>query len=109
MHGMNRFNAFHLDDDDILDYQVDPIAQFDFFAIIDDRQADLASDVKSAFCQFMLKTGLICALQQSGAEQRVDLHRTGNDFACDLVDAEIVNGSCSCHSNCIPQSSCFPL
>ena len=63
MHWMNCLNAFHLDDYRVLDDQVNPVAQFDLFAVIDHRQTDLTSNVKSAFCQFMLKAGLISAFQ----------------------------------------------
>lgn len=68
MDGMERLNAFHLDDDGSLDYQVYPVTEINFFAVIDDGQADLASDTKPAFCQFMLQAGLICAFQQSRPE-----------------------------------------
>ena len=47
MDGMDRFDALHLDDYEVLDHEIHPVAQFDFLAIVNDGQADLAGHVKA--------------------------------------------------------------
>jgi hypothetical protein len=106
---MNRFDPLHLDDYEVLDHEIHPVAQFDFLAIVNDRQADLAGRVKPAFSQFMLKAHLVCAFQQSRPQQRVDAHRPRNDRVSDLIDAKVANRSSSSLSNCITQCCGFPL
>jgi hypothetical protein len=103
MDWMECFDAFYFDDDEVFDQQIDAVTEFDFFAVIDYRQTDLAAEDKAAFFQFVSEASLVCAFQKARPKQGMDVHRGGNDGACDLVDAKIGEGSCRCHSYCITQ------
>jgi len=106
MNRMDRLDAFHLDNDEGLDDQVDPVSQLDPFVVVNHRQPDLAGDSQAAFAQFMSKASLISALQQPRSEQRMNSHRTGNDCTADLVRAESCGRS---HPTLIPDFPCETL
>ena len=109
MHGMNCLNAFHCDDNGVFHDQVNPVSQFDFLSVIDYGQADLAGHIQPALSQFMLKAGLIGAFEESRAEQRMNMHGSGDNSACNLVDPEITNGNQRCHFKGISHCRCLPL
>jgi hypothetical protein len=110
MNWMDCFDALHFDDNQILDDQVDPVAQFDFFSVENHRQPDLAGDCKSAFPKFMSKTSLVGALQQSGTKYGVNVHSRRHDCARNLVNANRRDRWCrSDHSNYITHQSRFTL
>ena len=77
MHRMNRFNTLHFNDHHTFDHKVDAISQFDFFAVINDRQANLTRNRKPALLEFMLQARAIGTLKQSGSQKRMEFYCRG--------------------------------
>jgi hypothetical protein len=48
VNGMDRFYAFHFDDDGVLDDPIDAVPEFDFLAVVDHGQTDLAGHAEPA-------------------------------------------------------------
>jgi hypothetical protein len=66
INGMNRLNAFNLDDDEVLDHQVHPVPQFDLLSVVNHRQTDLADHLEPTLPQFMSQTTLIALSSSPG-------------------------------------------
>src|SRR5271170_775900 len=90
MNWMDRLDAFHFDDHQILDNEVYSVSQFDFFTVENHRQTDLAGDCKSAFSKLMGKTSLVGALQQSWTKDGVDVHGGRHHCSRELVNANLL-------------------
>ena len=53
MDWVDCFHGFHFDYDSALDHQVDAVSDFEFAPFVDDRQGDLAGDVKATASEFV--------------------------------------------------------
>ena len=63
MNGMDCIDAFHFDDNRILDDQVDAVTKLDLFSVENNRQSDLARYSEAALSEFMGETALISAFE----------------------------------------------
>jgi hypothetical protein len=66
MYRMDCFNAFHFDDNECLDDQVDAISEFDPLAVVNHRKPDLAGDDETSFSKLMRQASLVGALSNPG-------------------------------------------
>ncbi len=87
MHGMDRLDALHFDDNQTLDNEIYAVSQFDSFSVENHWQTDLAGDCESSFSKFMSKTSLVGALQQPRTEYSVNVHGGRHDRSRNLINA----------------------
>jgi hypothetical protein len=48
MNRVNRLDALYFDDDEILHHKIHAIAEFDLFAVVDGRKANLTGNLETA-------------------------------------------------------------
>ena len=84
---MDHLHAFDLDNDEVLNEKIDPIAQFELFSFVYDGKTDLGFDSISMFSQFFGETCFVGAFKESGAEQGVDFDCGADYCAGHLIDA----------------------
>ena len=106
---VNCFYRFHFDDYSVLDNEVQPISEFEFLIVVDHRQADLRGDFQTAFSKFVGKTRRVGALEEPGAEARMNFHRSINNCAGDTVYGKRRRARRGSHIDGIPQSPRVPL
>jgi hypothetical protein len=82
MQGQQFFHSLELDDDAIFNQEVDSIPGFELNAVVSDRQADLVLKLQSGYGKLVVKAGLICALQQTCAENGMNLVRRIWNLTC---------------------------
>ncbi|MGA8271755.1 MAG: hypothetical protein WB919_09380 [Candidatus Sulfotelmatobacter sp.] len=88
MDRMDCLNALYLDDNQPLDNQIDPVAQFDLFPIVYNRQSDLTRYFDSTLSQLMSKTSLVSTFQQPRPEYSMNVHGGRHDGPRDLIDPQ---------------------
>jgi hypothetical protein len=71
---MDRLYGFHFDDDLPLYDQIDSISNFELLTFVYHRQRSLRSDLQASIAQFVSEARLVGTLEQSGAEDGVNLH-----------------------------------
>ena len=49
VHRVDGFDAFHFDDHQLLDQEIDPVAEFEFLALIDNGQRQLPIHSQTSF------------------------------------------------------------
>lgn len=69
MNGMNCLNAFHFNNHQSFNQQIDSVSKIEFHFVIHNRQANLCVDPKSPLPEFVRQAGIVSTLQKSGAEQ----------------------------------------
>jgi hypothetical protein len=82
---MDGLDALDLDYDQVFYEQVDSIAQVEFLAFVNHGQTDLGVHVKTLFAELVGQAGVVGALQQTGSEDGMHLHRGTDDGGRDLV------------------------
>jgi hypothetical protein len=65
---MDSFHTFHLDDDSVLNQEIHSVPEFDLFALVDNRQTDLAEHLQAPVMEFTREASLISTFQQTRAE-----------------------------------------
>jgi len=73
------FDAFNLDDDRILDYQIQSIFTNDLI-LVDDRKQGLPHVFQASATEFDTKRGLIRAFQETRTKLSVHLNRAADNF-----------------------------
>ena len=68
-----RIDRLDLDKDDAVDDQIESIARVEFLTLVDDRQGELSLDAQASTGNLMCETMLVRGLQQTRAEQLMDL------------------------------------
>lgn len=68
MDRVNGLDAFHFDDYQILDDQIDSVAEFNLLSVENYGQADLAGDLKAALPEFVSETTLVTAFKKTWAK-----------------------------------------
>jgi hypothetical protein len=71
---MDRLNAFHFHNDEVLYHQVHPVPELDLLSVVNYGQTDLAGHLDPALPDFMRETSLISAFQQPRAKDSVNVH-----------------------------------
>jgi len=100
--GNEGLDTFDFDYDDIVDDQINAVSQVEFLSVVNQRQSDLALDFQTLFAKFVRQTGMICTLQESWAKDGMDLHRSADDAAGDLIHR-------NSHETAISQPNGFSL
>src|SRR5262249_46826827 len=80
------FLRFDFCDDLLLDHKVRPVAAFQVYLLIDNRNGFLTIDAQTHFCQFVRHAGFVSRLQEAGAENFVDFHRGPDDCTRQIVE-----------------------
>jgi hypothetical protein len=88
MHRMNYLDAFHFNNYQILDDQIDPVSKFNVLSLVYHRQADLTGYIEAALLKFMRKTALIGTFQQARPQHGVNVHCRRDDRARNLIYPE---------------------
>jgi hypothetical protein len=109
VNGMDCLNAFHLDNDKVLDQQVYAISKFDPLALVNDAQSDLAGNVYALLPKFVQQAGVIGTFEQAWAQHGMDFHGCRHNLASDVVNARRDLLRESSHESPIPQLGCLPL
>src|ERR1035437_1153682 len=82
---MDGLDALDLDDDQVLDEQVDSIAQVEFLSFINHGQTDLRVHTEASFAEFVRQAGVVGTLQQARAQDGMHFHRGTDNGGGDLV------------------------
>ena len=85
--GINGFDALDFDDDEVFDDQIDAIAQIDALSVIDYGESYLPRNGETLFAKFVGQAGFVGALEEAGAQLRMNLHRGCDHCAGQAVDA----------------------
>ena len=87
MHPVDCLHTLDFDDHKIFDHQINPIAQIDLLAIVNNRKLNLPCYLQSLLTKFMGQTGFVGAFQQARPQPGVYFNGGGYYLARDLVDA----------------------
>jgi len=109
MDRVERLDGFHFDNDSALHDQVDSVSDFQFLTLINNWQRNFIRHFESSASEFVYKAGLIGALEESRAEERVNLHCGIHDRACDLIYRQGRGASRGSHFYSIADFPCVPL
>src|SRR5262245_49175541 len=86
MNGKNRLNGFNLDDYEIIDKHVNPVAQLNRDSFVDDGKDLLTFNLGSHSSEFITEAFTIGPFEQSRAQSRVHAIRgTQNAVGCFTV------------------------
>ena len=104
MDRMDHLHAFDLDNNEVLNEEIDPIAEFELFPFVHDGQSELRLDSISTSPQFFRKACFVSAFKKAGPEQGVDFDCGADYCSGDLVDSRCGDRCWSSHTRSLAPS-----
>ncbi|HKW73970.1 MAG TPA: hypothetical protein VJN64_00465 [Terriglobales bacterium] len=86
MNGCDLLDTFQFENHQIIYNHVDPVTRINANSLKNNRQFQLALNLKATFSQQMAEARSVSALQKPGTELRMDLHRCAYDAFGQRVD-----------------------
>jgi hypothetical protein len=85
-------HRFQLDDHDVIDDEVCPVAELDLHAVVRDREKHLNMDAKPALPELVRKTGFVRALQQPWSDRGMNSYGGIDHLPRSNIDLRDVHG-----------------
>jgi hypothetical protein len=79
-------HGLQLDDYTVFHEQIDPVADVDPDAVVQDRLDEFRQDLQAAFAKLVNKAALVCAFQKSRAKRGMNFHHGVDDLTRNLID-----------------------
>src|SRR5579872_1673750 len=96
MDGQDSFDAFDFDDKTAFDDEVDAIGSRQTNPVIDDRKLHLMLELQAGLGHFVEEASVARALEESGAQRRMNLHGGTDHDVTRLIGVHESQGSFLC-------------